>query len=103
MIRLNLRIQKMPASVMLTSLVFRSNSFTPSSDPLLDAVTPYVADYTLSDAPKDMSGLDKLLSNEKIFGVDLHTVGMADLVKEYFTELSSGVGAVKATLEKYVK
>ncbi len=79
------------------------NSFTPSADPLLDAVTPYVAGYALTDVSKDLSGLDKLLSNEKIFGVDLHTVGMADLVKEYFAELSCGVGAVKATLEKYVK
>jgi hypothetical protein len=27
---------------------------------------------------------------------------MAELVKKYFEELSSGKGAVKATLEKYV-
>lgn len=79
------------------------NSFTPSADPLLEAVTPYVAGYCLTDAPKDLSGLDKLLSNEKIFGVDLVAVGMADQVKAYFTELSCGTGAVKATLEKYVR
>ena len=77
--------------------------FTPSSDPLLEAATAYVADYELSDAPKDLSRLDPLLSNEKIFGVDLTAIGMADLVKRYFAELSSGTGAVKATLEKYVK
>lgn len=78
------------------------NAFTPSADPLLDTVQPYVAGFTLSDAPKDLSGLDSLLGNAKIFGVDLHAVGLADLVKSYFTELSSGTGAVKATLEKYV-
>lgn len=77
--------------------------FTPSSDPLLEAATAYVADYELSDAPKDLSRLDPLLSNRKIFGVDLTAIGMADLVKRYFAELSAGTGAVKATLEKYVK
>jgi len=79
------------------------NTFTPSADPLLDTVTPYVTEYSLTDAPKDLSGLDKLLSNEKIFGVDLVAIGMADLVKAYLAELSCGTGAVKSTLEKYVK
>lgn len=78
------------------------NAFTPSSDPLLEAAGAYVADYCLTDAPKDLSGLDKLLSNDKVFGVDLVAIGMADMVKNYFAELSSGTGAVKATLEKYV-
>ncbi len=77
--------------------------FTLSPDPLLDAVTPYVAGYELSDAPKDLSKLDGLLSNSKIFGVDLVELGMADTVKAYFAELSSGTGAVTRTLEKYVK
>lgn len=79
------------------------NVFTPSPDPLLAAVTPYVSGFALNDEPKDLSVLDKLLSNEKIFGVDLHAVGLADPVKSYFAELSSGTGAVAATLEKYVK
>ena len=76
--------------------------FTPNSDPLLEEARPYVADYELSSAPKDLSKLDALLANEKIFGVNLHTIGMDALVKQYFTELSSGVGAVTATLKKYV-
>ncbi len=81
----------------------KGNTFAPSADPLLEAVTPYVADFCLTDAPKDLSGLDKLLGNEKIFGVDLNAIGMADQVKAYFTELSCGTGAVEATLKKYVK
>ena len=79
-----------------------SKEFTPSSDPLLEEARQYVADYELSSAPKDLSKLDALLANEKIFGVNLHTIGMDALVKQYFTELSSGVGAVTATLKKYV-
>lgn len=78
------------------------NAFTPSADPLLETAGAYVKDFTLGDAPKDLSVLDGLLSNEKIFGVDLVALGMADTVKAYFAELSAGTGAVKATLEKYV-
>ena len=79
------------------------NAFTPSSDPLLDAASAYVADYQLNADPKDLSKLDGLLSNEKVFGVNLLEIGMADMVKAYFAEMAKGVGAVKATLEKYVK
>ena len=77
------------------------NAFTPSSDPLLATASEYVKGFSLSDAPKDLSVLDGLLANEKIFGVDLLAIGMADLVKRDFAELSCGVGAVRATLEKY--
>lgn len=76
--------------------------FTPSSDPLLEEARQYVADYELSSAPKDLSKLDALLANEKIFGVNLHAIGMDTLVKQYFAELSSGVGAVATALKKYV-
>ena len=103
-----------PADLKLIPLVFAGwlrylmavddagNAFTPSSDPLLAEASQYVADYELTDAPKDLNKLDALLSNEKIFGVDLVAIGMADTVKSYFAELSSGVGAVAKTLEKYV-
>ena len=76
--------------------------FTPSSDPLLEEARQYVADYELSFSPKDLSKLDALLANEKIFDVNLHAIGMDTLVKQYFAELSSGVGAVAAALKKYV-
>ncbi len=79
------------------------NTFTPSPDPLLEAAGTDVADGGLNGAPKDLDKLDRLLSNEKIFGVNLVELGLADTVKKYFAELSCGVGAVKATLEKYVK
>ena len=75
--------------------------FTPSSDPLLEEARQYVADYELSFSPKDLSKLDALLANEKIFGVNLHAIGMDTLVKQYFAELSSGVGAVATALKKY--
>ena len=78
------------------------NPFTLSPDPLLDTATPYVAGFRLSSEPKDLSMLDELLKNDKIFGVDLLSIGMADQVKTYFCELSAGTGAVERTLKKYI-
>ncbi len=87
----------------LMGLDDNGNAFPLSPDPLKETVCGYVASYQLDARPKDLSFLDELLSNEKIFGVNLIAIGMADTVKQYFAELSSGVGAVRSTLEKYVK
>ncbi|MBQ9867284.1 MAG: mannitol dehydrogenase family protein [Lachnospiraceae bacterium] len=86
----------------LMALDDKGNAFDLSPDPLLDTVTPFVKDYELSATPKDLSKLDELLKNDKIFGVDLCAIGMADKVKGYFAELSAGTGCVEATLKKYL-
>ncbi|MCM1258916.1 MAG: mannitol dehydrogenase family protein [Roseburia sp.] len=77
------------------------NDFTLSPDPLLDVVCPYVKDIKLGDKV-DVDSLKPVLSNAKIFGVDLYEVGMADLVCDYFVQMCAGKGAVRKTLEKYV-
>ena len=46
--------------------------------------------------------LEGLLRNKTVFGVDLMEAGLADRVCTYFTELTAGPGAVRATLHKYV-
>ena len=56
----------------------------------------------LGDTIDVESILKPVLSDNRIFGVDLYEVGMADLVCSYFKELIAGPGAVRKTLEKYV-
>jgi len=65
--------------------------FELSPDPLLDEVVSCVRS----------GSLEKILSNEKIFGVNLYEVGLAEKVLAYFTELNGGAGAVRTTLKKY--
>ena len=77
------------------------NAFEPSSDPLLETAQGYVKDFKLGEKP-DCSRLEGLLRNAAIFGVDLVEAGLADKVCAYFTELTAGPGAVRATLHKYV-
>lgn len=77
------------------------NAFELSPDPLLESVRPYVADIKLGE-PVDTAALEPVLSDAKIFGVDLYQVGLADRVCQYLKEMCAGTGAVRATLEKYV-
>ncbi|MBR3771450.1 MAG: mannitol dehydrogenase family protein [Clostridium sp.] len=79
------------------------NAFTPSPDPLLDVVRPYVADIKLGDDVNAEEVLRPILENKEIFGVDLYAIGMAPVVCGYFKEMIAGVGAVRATLEKYTR
>lgn len=78
------------------------NTFELSADPLLDTVCPYVANFKLGEDADVNAALKPVLENEKIFGVNLYEVGMADKVCGYFKELISGTGAVRATLKKYI-
>jgi len=80
----------------------KGQSFTLSPDPLLETVCPYVAGYSLDTPVTDFEAIRPVLENEKIWGVNLYEAGLADLVCKYFAELTNGVGAVSATLEKYL-
>ena len=77
--------------------------FEISPDPLLDEVKEYVKNIKLGGSEEYSKILKSLLSNEKIFGVNLYEVGLADKVIEYFGELAAGKGAVRNTLNKYLK
>lgn len=80
-----------------------NNAFELSPDPLLDTLVPYVADIKLGESVDAVKLLQPVLSNQNIFGVNLFDVNMADLVCQYFSEMTAGPGAVADTLSKYVK
>ncbi len=86
----------------LMSLDDEGNPFELSPDPLLDTVREYVEGISLDSGGADTGKIEPLLHDSKIFGVDLYEAGLAERVKMYFTELTSGEGAVRRTLEKYV-
>ena len=47
--------------------------------------------------------LKNVLSNERVFGINLYTTVLGEKVEGLFNELTAGKGAVIATLKKYVK
>ena len=78
------------------------NSFTPSSDPLLDELMGYLKDIKLGDTSLDTEVLIPILSNDKIFAVNLYEVGLGEKIEGMFLELIAGKGAVRDTLKKYL-
>ena len=79
----------------------KGNDFTPSRDPLLDQLQPYVADIKLGSDADVHTALKPILSNAQIFGHDLYQIGLADQVEADFEKLIAGPGAVTKTLEQF--
>lgn len=73
-----------------------------SPDPLLNVLTPHVSNVKLGDKESVKNSLRPILSNAEIFGSNLYDVSLGEKIEGYFTEMISGVGAVRATLEKYL-
>ena len=46
--------------------------------------------------------LKSILSNERLFFTDLYKDGVGEKIETMFREMLAGLGAVKATIHKYV-
>ena len=68
----------------------------------LNETTLYVKSAYLTALGKLDAKLKDILSNAKIFGINLYEVGLAELTCQYFTEMTRKPGAVMETLQKYV-
>ncbi len=79
------------------------NTFEISPDSGAEAALETIKEYELNDCSKDLSRLDYLLGNTKLFGVDLHKIGLADKIKNYFDAMSKGPGCVRKVLEDVTK
>lgn len=77
---------------------------TLSPDPLLEELQSDLKEFKLGAFPENAEKiLSSILSNERIFGVDLYEVGLAGKVIQYYKELMVGPHAVRTTLQKYLK
>ncbi|WOC31611.1 MULTISPECIES: mannitol dehydrogenase family protein [Caproicibacterium] len=77
-------------------------AFTPSADPLLAENQAHLAGVKLGSKGPFHAALQPILSNVSIFGVDLYEAGLGAQTEAYFAELTTGTGAVRSTLQKYV-
>jgi fructuronate reductase len=76
-------------------------AFTVSSDPHYEALAQALSSIKLGQKGSFHEVLKPILSNERIFAVNLYEAGLGELVETYFEELNAGPGAVAATLKKY--
>ncbi|MDY5931053.1 MAG: mannitol dehydrogenase family protein [Candidatus Ornithospirochaeta sp.] len=74
------------------------NAFTPSPDPLLPYVQEALEGISLG-YEGSLEQLDPILSNSKIFGVDLVGMGLSDRVRKDLASMISGKGMVRRTLK----
>jgi fructuronate reductase len=80
----------------------KGNAMDLSPDPLLNMLRIYVSDIRLGSKETVKDRLKPILSNEDIFGVNLYKIGLGEKIESYFSEMISGVGAVRETLTKYL-
>lgn len=80
----------------------RGEAFSVSPDPLLSELQESVSGLRFGSRAPFNHSLRPLLSNDKIFGIDLVKAGLAEKVEGYLEELLEGPGAVRKTLEKYL-
>lgn len=80
----------------------QGHSFVPSSDPLLAELQSQLEPFYLGYEGEVHTALVPILSNAKIFGVNLYEAGLGEKVENYFKELITGPQAVRKTLHKYV-
>lgn len=80
----------------------QGETFELSPDPMLRELKPLMAEVSLGET-ENLSALKPILSEERIFGVNLYEVGLSERVEAYFKEMNAGVGAIRMTLEKYCR
>jgi fructuronate reductase len=77
-------------------------AFAPSPDPLLEELRQFLMGVTLGNPASAAGKLKPILSNEKIFALNLYNAGLGERIESYFVELIAGPGAVRKTLQKYL-
>jgi fructuronate reductase len=80
----------------------RWDPMTLSPDPMLSELEPLLAGIRLGEKQDVHAALKPILSNEKLFGVDLYKIGLGERVERYFLEMVTEKGAVRKTLEKHL-
>lgn len=80
----------------------QGKSYEVSPDPLYEIISKYTDHLTMGMEEDIKKYLEPLLSDEKIFGVNLMEIELGEKVCKYVKEMIRGKGAVRKTLEKYL-
>lgn len=73
-----------------------------SPDPLLEELQTYITKVEFGNSESAANHLQPILSNQRIFGVDLYEIGLGDKVETFFKSLINGPGAVRTTLNHLI-
>ncbi|MGQ9608967.1 MAG: mannitol dehydrogenase family protein [bacterium] len=73
-----------------------------SPDPRLKELVGYLSQISFGKPESVGNRLKPILSDKEMFMTDLYKVGLGEKIEDFFREMISGIGAVRATLEKYL-
>lgn len=77
--------------------------FELSDDPLIPELKKILSGIRFKDPSSVGDNLKPLLSNASIFGVDLYSIGLGSKIEKMVAEMIQGPGAVRKTLQMYLK
>lgn len=78
------------------------NKYELAPDPMNEELQEQLKDIAVGKPETFTDQLRPILSNERIFFVDIYTTGLGEKIETMFREMLAGPGAVKATVHKYV-
>ncbi|MCX7711785.1 MAG: mannitol dehydrogenase family protein [Clostridia bacterium] len=73
-----------------------------SPDPMLDELQGYLQKIEFGNPDSLGNDLNPILSNPKLFGLNLYEAGLGEKVEGYFKEMLAGKHAVRNVLRKYL-
>ena len=71
-------------------------------DPMNEEIQEQLKDIVVGQPETVTDQLRPILSNERLFFIDLYKAGVGEKVENMFREMIAGPGAIKATIHKYV-
>lgn len=78
------------------------NQYELAPDPMNEEIQEQLKDIVVGRPETFKDQLKAILSNERIFFVDIYQTGLGEKIEAMFREMIAGPGAVKATVHKYV-
>lgn len=79
------------------------NTYELAPDPMNEEIQEQFKDIVVGKPETCTDQLKSILSNERIFFVDIYTTGLGEKIETMFREMLAGPGAIKATIHKYVR
>ena len=76
--------------------------FQSKKEPMNEEIQEQLKEIVIGKPETFTDQLKPILSNERLFFVDLYITGVAEKIEEMFREMIAGKGAVRATIHKYV-
>lgn len=78
------------------------NTYELAPDPMVPEIQAALSSVVFGDPSSLTDQLHPILSNEKVFFIDLYKAGLGEKIEGMFREMIAGKGSTKATIHKYM-